>query len=157
MGRPNEGAPAAVARERRIRDYQAWGGWRGGPKGTITDDTQMTNWLAESILATAGKVLEAGPIEARDRLLDPHDPAEQFTRERIPGIGQATREFVHEYKVLGRPWYQVAVQSAGNGTAMRAAPVSLAHLGDPSRIYRDSLLQSAVTHRDSMPIAAAAC
>jgi ADP-ribosylglycohydrolase len=100
MGRPNEGVPADVARERRIRDYQAWGGWRGGPKGTIADDTQMTMWLVESILATAGKMREAGPIEARDRLLDPHDIAERFTRERIRGIGQATREFVHEYKAL---------------------------------------------------------
>jgi ADP-ribosylglycohydrolase len=61
MGRPNEGVSAAVARERRIRAYQPWGGWCGGPKGRITDDTQMTMWLAESILATAGKVLEAGP------------------------------------------------------------------------------------------------
>jgi ADP-ribosylglycohydrolase len=40
---------------------------------------------------------------------------------------------------------------------MRAAPVGLVHLGDPYRIYRDSLLQSVVTHRDSMAIAAAAC
>lgn len=40
---------------------------------------------------------------------------------------------------------------------MRAAPVGLVHLGDPYRIYRDSLLQSVVTHRDSMAIAGAAC
>jgi ADP-ribosylglycohydrolase len=40
---------------------------------------------------------------------------------------------------------------------MRAAPVGLVHLGDPYRIYRDSLLQSVITHRDSMAIAAAAC
>jgi ADP-ribosylglycohydrolase len=40
---------------------------------------------------------------------------------------------------------------------MRAAPVGLVHLGDPYRIYRDSLLQSVVTHRDSMAIAAATC
>jgi len=37
------------------------------------------------------------------------------------------------------------VPSAGNGTAMRAAPVGLVHLGDPYRIYRDSLLQSVIT------------
>jgi ADP-ribosylglycohydrolase len=157
MGRPNEGALRVVARERQLRDYQPWGGWRGGPKGRITDDTQMTMWLAESILATAGKVLEAGASGARDLLLEPHDLAERFTQERIRGIGQATRAFVHEYKVLGRPWYQAGVASAGNGTAMRAAPVGLVHFRDPYRIYRDSLLQSVITHRDSMAIAAAAC
>jgi ADP-ribosylglycohydrolase len=39
---------------------------------------------------------------------------------------------------------------------MRAAPVGRLHRGDPYRIYRDSLLQAVVTHRDSMAIAAAA-
>src|SRR5574341_483977 len=92
-----------------------------------------------------------------DRLIDPEELAKRFTREHIRGIGQATREFVRDYKDLGRPWYETGVPSAGNGTAMRAAPVGLVHLGDPHRIYRDSLLQSVVTHRDSMAIAAAAC
>jgi ADP-ribosylglycohydrolase len=46
MGRPNEGVRANEARTRKIRAYQPWHGWTGGPKGTITDDTQMTMWLA---------------------------------------------------------------------------------------------------------------
>ncbi len=50
MGRANEGVSPSEARARRIREYQPWPGYRAGPKGTITDDTQMTNWLAESIL-----------------------------------------------------------------------------------------------------------
>jgi len=95
--------------------------------------------------------------EFRDRLIDPEDLARRFSREHIRGIGQAIRECVHNYKDLGKPWYEAGVRSAGNGTAMRAAPVGLVHLGDPYRIYRDSLLQSVVTHRDSMAIAAAAC
>jgi ADP-ribosylglycohydrolase len=82
----------------------------------------------------------------RDRLIDPEDLAKRFTRERIRGIGQAVREFVHNYKDLGKPWYEAGVWSAGNGTAMRAAPVGLVHLGDPYRIYRDSLLQSVPRH-----------
>lgn len=157
MGRPNEGRPAEMARAERVCAYRPWRGWAGGPKGTITDDTQMTIWLAESMLATDERPGAAGADTIRDRLIDPADLAERFTREPIRGIGQATRDFVHEYKVLGRPWYRAGVESAGNGTAMRAAPVGLVHLGDPYRIYRDSLLQSVVTHRDSMAIAAAAC
>jgi ADP-ribosylglycohydrolase len=92
-----------------------------------------------------------------DCLIDPGDIIERFTREPIRVIGQATREFVHNLKDLGKPWYEAGVRSAGNGTAMRAAPVGLVHLGDLYRIYRDSLLQSVVTHRDSMAIAASAC
>ena len=96
-----------------------WPGYRGGPKGTITDDTQMTMWLAESILASAGRAGEAGEGDVRDCLLDPEDLANQFTRERIRGIGQATQEFVHNYHDLGKPWYEAKVPSAGNGTATR--------------------------------------
>ena len=157
MGGPNEGTPGPVARERRIREYQPWPGWKGGPKGTITDDTQMSMWLAESILKTARRGNDAGAEPLEDRLLDSDDLAQRFTREEIRGIGQATSEFARNYRDQGHPWYDAGVASAGNGTAMRAAPVGLIHLGDPFRIYRDSLVQSVVTHRDSMAIAAAAC
>lgn len=157
MGRPNEGRSTEVARERQLRDYQPWHGWTSGPKGTITDDTQMTMWLAEAIVAAAARAAEAGEGDLRDQLLDPDELATRFTRERIRGIGKATREFVRNYKDLGKPWYEAGVPSAGNGTAMRAAPVGLVHLGDPYRIYRDSLLQSVVTHRDSMAVAGATC
>ena len=157
MGRPNEGRPTEVTRERKIREYQPWHGWAGGPKGTITDDTQMTMWLAESILASTGRAAGTGEGDLRDQVLDPDDLAKRFTRERIRGIGKGTRQFVRNYKDLGKPWHEAGIPSAGNGTAMRAAPVGLVHLGDPYRIYRDSLLQSVVSHRDSMAIAAASC
>jgi ADP-ribosylglycohydrolase len=48
MGRPNESHPAEVDGERKRRAYQPWHGWTSGPKGTITDDTQMTMGLVES-------------------------------------------------------------------------------------------------------------
>ena len=150
MGRPNEGVPADLARERRLREYRPWGGWRAGSRGTITDDTQMTMWLAQSILATAGRARGAGSTDLCDHILEPQDLADRFTREHIRGIGQASQDFVHAYRALGRPWYKAGTPSAGNDTAMRAAPVGLVHLGDPYRIYRDSLLQSVVRHRCSM-------
>ncbi len=103
MGRASEGVWVRQARERRIREYQTWHGWRNGPKGTITDDTQMTMWLSKSILAYARWAGEAGLEDVRDHVLDPDDFAKRFTRERIRGIGQAAREFVHNYKDLGKP------------------------------------------------------
>lgn len=157
LGRANEGVWPSEARARRIRDYQSWRGHKGGPKGTITDDTQMTMWLAESLLEAGYRGEAAGVAKLRQCLLDPDDLARRFTREPIRGIGQTVREFVRNYHDRGLPWDEAGVVSAGNGTAMRAAPVGLVHFGDPYRIYRDSLLQSVVTHRDSMAIAAAAC
>ena len=91
-----------------------------------------------------GSIEGRGAVDPRDRVLDPEDLAKRFTREHIRGIGQAVREFVHNYKDLGKPWYEAGVPSAGNGTAMRAAPVGLVRLGAAFRIYRDSLLQSVV-------------
>ena len=53
----------------------------------------------------------------------------RFTAERIRGIGRATREFVARAK-SGEPWYRTGVQSAGNGVAMRSAPVGNATVRD---------------------------
>jgi ADP-ribosylglycohydrolase len=75
MGRPNEGVWPSEARERQILAYQPWPGWRSGPKGAITDDTQMTMWLAESILASARRAGDEGVTGVRDHLLDPADLA----------------------------------------------------------------------------------
>jgi ADP-ribosylglycohydrolase len=144
MGRPNEGARPRDARGCCIREYQPWRGYRSGPKGTITDDTQMTMWLAEAILAAEAKDQQEqhqGSEQLADRLIDPDDIILRFTCEHIRGIGQATREFVHNYKDLGKPWYEAGVRSAGNGTAMRAAPVGLVHLGDPKIRYRTPLAE----------------
>jgi hypothetical protein len=91
-----------MARAKRVREYRPWRGWKGAPKGTITDDTQMTMWLAEAILAAARGRADAAASALRDRLIDPADIAEPFTREQMRGIGQATQDFVHAYKELGR-------------------------------------------------------
>jgi ADP-ribosylglycohydrolase len=56
-GRMREGGRAGRDM-RRARDYQPWQGWQSGPKGTITDDTQMTMWMAESILAAGLRTLD---------------------------------------------------------------------------------------------------
>ena len=106
MGRANEGRQASEARTRKIREYQLWAGWSDGPKGTITDDIQMTMWLAESILDAGQRASEAGVADLREYLLDPDDLARRFTREHIRGIGQATREFVRNYKDFERSWYE---------------------------------------------------
>ena len=96
--------------------YSPWRGWKSGPIGTITDDTQMTWWLAESLLANGGLV--------------PDDLAKRFTRKHIRGIGKATRQFIANYKDKGLPWYRAGVSSSGNGAAMRAAPIGIFYRED---------------------------
>ena len=119
--------------------YTPWSGWRSGPIGTITDDTQMTWWLAESLL--------------NNGRLDPDDLARRFIRERIRGIGKATREFVANYKDRQLPWYKSGVKSSGNGAAMRAAPVGIFLRNDFDEMKLVAGLQAMVTHNDPMAIA----
>ncbi len=70
LGRPNEGRHTEVARERKVREYRPWHGWTGEPKGTITDDTQMKMWVAESILGSAEREKGIAESNARNQLLE---------------------------------------------------------------------------------------
>jgi ADP-ribosylglycohydrolase len=145
LGRPAEQRPANVLRELygRLTDFRPWSGWRDGPKGTITDDTQMTICVAQCLVAHGGRI-------------DPADLAERFVAW-LPvgrGKGQACVKAVGALKA-GVPWYEAGVASAGNGAAMRAAPVGLAHISNLDDLRRDAALSAVVTHRDPMAVVSA--
>lgn len=150
LGRPAEGMPIEAVRERfghhelgdGLRNFLPWRGWRSGPKGTITDDTQLTMCVAESLAA-------GGPLDPEDlarRLVDwlPHGR----------GKGAATTAAV---EALGRgvSWWRAGEPSAGNGAAMRVAPVGLRYATDPAGLRRDAALSAVVTHADPMAVASA--
>lgn len=107
--------------------------------GAITDDTQMSIWVAEHFLTHKG--------------LRPIELAKKFVSEEIRGVGAATAEFVKLFRDQGIPWYLSGWESAGNGGAMRAAPVALYHMADYRSMKRDVGLQAYITHRDQMAIA----
>lgn len=145
LGRPAEGRDraAVAARFGVLRDYVPWRGWQGGPKGTFTDDTQMTICVAESLLATGGR-------------LDPADLARRFVAW-LPegrGVGGTCLEAV-ELLTAGVPWEEAGRPSAGNGAAMRVGPVGLCHLHDPDALRRDAALSALVTHADPTAVASA--
>lgn len=145
LGRPAEGCdPVLVAaRFGVLRDYRPWGGWVGGPVGTITDDTQMTMCVAEWL------------AEAGDEP-DPAALAERFQRW-LPvgrGVGSTCRRAVERLDA-GLPWHQAGVASAGNGAAMRVAPVGLACHDDLDRLRRVAALSAVVTHADPTAVASA--
>ena len=51
LGRPLEGGSPGGE---WVEDYRQWHGWRSGPKGTITDDTQFSMWLLQSLICQWG-------------------------------------------------------------------------------------------------------
>ena len=145
LGRPAEARPAeaVAAQYGRITDFQPWSGWTGGPKGTITDDTQLTMVVAENLLAH-------GDVE-------PEDLARRLV-EWLPvgrGKGQATTAAVCRLEA-GVSWWEAGEPSDGNGAAMRAAPVGMAFSTDPHRLRRAAALSAAVTHTGPMAVVGAA-
>lgn len=151
LGRPAEGRSPAALRvrfgESGLRDYVPWRGYRGGPRGTITDDTQLTMEVARSLVATGG-ALQAEELSAR---LIAWLPLGR-------GVGQATREAVERLK-HGAAWWEAgaAIHSAGNGAAMRAAPVGLrwAMAAEPTQLLRDAVLSALPTHTHPVGVAGA--
>jgi len=142
LGRPVEGSPPAdiKARHGQIREFMPWRGWNGGPVGTFTDDTQLTLWTARATLdsgdehpATFGRTL-VGRLDA------------------IRGIGGATRQAIVRHRD-GRDWWQAGVPSAGNGVAMRVAPLGLAFGDDLATLRRETARNAVVTHADRLAVA----
>lgn len=145
LGRPNEGSRSASfddGHPRRVTDYRKWRGWTSGPIGTITDDTQMTMCVAECLLANGH--------------LDPEDLARRFV-DWLPlgrGKGAATVQAVLRLR-SGVPWNQAGEESAGNGAAMRSAPIGLLYWNNPARLRSEATLSALPTHRDPMAVAGA--
>jgi ADP-ribosyl-[dinitrogen reductase] hydrolase len=108
--------------------------------GLPSDDTQLAFWTLECLL--------------RDGRVIPEHLARTFASREIFGIGQTVRGFVEAFH-QGRPWFEAAQPSAGNGAVMRIAPVVLPYLQNPSRaLWMDAVLAGAVTHNDTSSISA---
>lgn len=107
--------------------------------GQYTDDSQLARELLDSMVAR--RRFDADDYAARI--------ADIFRTGRIVGQGVATARAAQRL-IRGVPWQSAgeAPPSAGNGTAMRAAPVGLLFhdsAADLARVARD---QGLITHRD---------
>lgn len=144
-GHPSESCRAyvdGVLRAGRAGDF----GRPPFPFGQVTDDSQLAYALLESL------------VEKRE--LDPADyasrVAELFAKDQIVGRGRATEEAAMRL-ARGVPWNEAGTPapSAGNGAAMRAAPIGLFHPRDAARRREAARTQSVVTHRDPRSAAGA--
>jgi ribA/ribD-fused uncharacterized protein len=143
LGRPMEGKSLERIRSifpGEVREFIPHRRWMGGPEGTFTDDTEMTLCIAESYLENGRLV--------------PEDLSMRFEAWELVGRGRGhTCIAACENLRRGLPWYESGVSSAGNGAAMRAAPVGLANPTDTAVLVHDAAISTVITHRDPMAVA----
>ncbi len=122
------------------------GGWLSLRPGEYTDDTQMTQCIAESLVER--------------RVFDMADVARRFVAwydSHPKDIGNITRLALQALK-QGTPWQeagrlahqQTGGRSAGNGSVMRCAPLALYGWRDYEQLIADSVASSRVTHWDDL-------
>jgi len=125
----------SALRPRRLAGYS-----RGRfPLGQYSDDSQLARELALSFVACGG--------------FDPKDYAARiatlFTENRIVGPGRATEQAAYRI-AQGWPWDKAGTPrpAAGNGSAMRSAPVGLLLAHDTEAMIRTAHDQGRITHQD---------
>ena len=119
----------------RIHRHIVGGGWLRLKPGQVTDDTQMSLALGGALVARGGWDLRAVA-----------DAFVAWMRSRPVDIGHTCRRGIRRYSLDGSLSAAPAVESGGNGAAMRNLPVVLATLGDPPALEEWSLGQAHLTH-----------
>jgi ADP-ribosylglycohydrolase len=109
------------------------------PFGQYSDDSQLARELMQSYAAC--------------KKFDPADYAERlkmiFAEKRIVAFGYSTKESVKRL-CQGISWEECGAlpPAAGNGSAMRAAPVGLFFFDNPEMLIQAAHDQGRITHRD---------
>lgn len=120
------------------------GGWLRLKPGAVTDDTQMALCIARAVREHGGWSLPA--------------IAKQFAawlKSRPVDCGDTCRKGIRSYMLNGTLEVPPNEWDAGNGAAMRMAPVALLTLGDRQLLERYALEQAHITHNN--PVSDAAC
>lgn len=109
------------------------------PFGQYSDDSQLARELLQSYVAC--------------KKFDPADYAERikliFAEKRIVGFGYSTKEAAKRL-CMGISWEESGAPppSAGNGSAMRAAPIGLFFFDNPQMLIQAAHDQGRITHKD---------
>jgi len=148
LGMPVEGwsAEAIQARCGRLAKFLPAPG-RGLMAGQFTDDTQMAIYLAQSIVDCGG----VNPEQVAQAWVD------WLHSGDVRGIGRSTHLSLRRL-ASGTPWRESGQRgeyAAGNGAAMRIAPVGLVGCLDLERLRGDVHDVSVITHAHPEAVAGA--
>ena len=136
--------PGEIKAKYKVHKKLRGGGWLNIKAGHVTDDTEMS-------LAIAHALVDAGQWDLTgiaDNFLD-------WMRSKPIDIGSTVRKGIRNYMSNGGLEVPRNDWDAGNGAAMRMAPVALFTLGDDKLLRRCTLEQAHLTHNH--PLSDAAC
>jgi ADP-ribosyl-[dinitrogen reductase] hydrolase len=115
--------------------FKAGGTFWKGEAGQYTDDTLMSMALAASLVGYL----------------------EWYNSGNTRGIGTTTARAMENLK-LGATWQESGIQrgydnlpAAGNGTAMRAAPIGLVYRHHPDKLLEVAMQDASITHNSLEP------
>lgn len=112
------------------------GGWLNLPPGSVTDDTQMSLALGDSIL-------RCGTIDA----IDIAKAFSQWMSSNPKDIGLTVRRGIKHYRDTGKAHVIADIYNAGNGACMRTLPIALATFGyNKQFVMFSSREQAHITH-----------
>jgi len=136
--------PNEIRSRYKVHNKIRGGGWLGVKPGQVTDDTEMTLCVARGIVGSGR--WDLGPIA---------DRFAQWLSGPPPDVGATCRRGIEEYMNKERIEAPPDERGAGNGAAMRVAPVALYTLGDEDLLCRLAVEQARITHHH--PLSDAAC
>jgi ADP-ribosyl-[dinitrogen reductase] hydrolase len=136
--------PAEIRTVFKVHNKIVGGGWLYLKAGQVTDDTEMSLALGRALLAARGWDLTG----IADNFV-------AWMRNMPVDIGSTCRRGIRDYMTKGQLQTPPNEWDAGNGAAMRMAPVALFTLGDEALLQRCALEQARLTHNH--PLSDAAC
>ncbi|MFQ6011421.1 MAG: ADP-ribosylglycohydrolase family protein [Nitrososphaerales archaeon] len=151
LGFPMEGHSTEVCgvyASETLSDKSFSGPEKASSFGQYSDDSQLARELIQSFVSCK----EFKPSDYALRI------ASIFKEGRIIGYGRSTQEAAFRL-IEGVPWENAGTPApaAGNGSAMRAAPIGLIFCDDMENMIQAAQDQGRITHQDKRCSAGAVC
>lgn len=135
--------PREIQHTYGVHDEIRGGGWLHLSAGQVTDDTLMSLCIARSIAN-----LDWAPKDIAERFA-------AWLRSKPVDVGATCRRGIRRFMLEGTLEAPPNDGDAGNGAAMRMAPVAIATLGDTALMEQRAVQQAHLTHHH--PLSDAAC
>jgi len=114
------------------------GGWLHLKPGAVTDDTEMSLALGDSILSNPGVDAESVACAFSN-----------WMRSKPVDIGNTVRRGIVHFRATGDPCVPEHEYDAGNGACMRSLPIAICYWNAaPEALIEASRIQSHVTHNN---------